>query len=114
MNLMAYDIIFSTNQLKTWIDKVIKSICSIELPYFKYYYIAKRYDDKCYNYYLILTNNKVDDPEPRYTRTSYSGIRKFSIKEIWNEGNFDKVDNNTFKLELVEKQLDCIIYKMIS
>lgn len=114
MNLSAYDIIMPKYQIKTWIDKKYKRICSVEIPFYKYYYLAKRYDSFCkgYDYFLILTNTKVDDPSPRCVYSPRPGLIRIDVRDIWNKCGFDKAKEEKINLKLYDNQEDGIVYEV--
>ena len=98
--------------MKTWIDKKYKRLCSVEIPFYKYYYLAKRYDNiyKDYDYFLILTNTKFDDPIPRCVYSPRPGLIRIDIRDIWFKAGIDKMKEPNVKLEVHDNQEDGIIY----
>lgn len=112
MNLSAYDIIVTSNQIKTWVDKKYKRICSVEIPFYKYYYLAKRYDSLHgdYDYFLILTNTKFDDPTPRYVYSPRPGLVRIDIRDIWFKARLNKLKEPAITLKLYDNQEDGIVY----
>lgn len=112
MNLVAYDIIISTNQVKTWIDKKYKRLCSVEIPFYKYYYLAKRYDviHNDYDYFLILTNTKVDDPVPRCVYSPRPGLIRIDLRDIWVKSGLEKTTEPNIRLDLYDNQEDGVVY----
>ena len=112
MNLAAYDKVDEVNYLKTWIDPRYKRLYSRELPFYKFYSFAKRYnnDTKETDFYLILHNNLESDITI-HSVISDKGMIKMYLKDIWNESifkTFKTVSNVT--LTLIDKQDDCVIY----
>lgn len=115
MNLSAYDIVINTSSFKTWVDIKKKRLNSVEIPFYNYYYIAKRYNTfyKCYTYFLIFTNDRVDDPIPRAVYSPRKGLIRVDLRDIWNKSKLstfkydDKVD-----VKIVDKQDDCVIYEL--
>lgn len=112
MNLVAYDIIVSTNQIKTWIDKKYKRLCSVEIPFYKYYYLAKRYDviHNDYDYFLILTNTKFDDPVPRCVYSPRPGLIRIDLRDIWVKSGLERITEPNVRLDLYDNQEDGVVY----
>lgn len=113
MNLSAYDIVKNVNDIKTWIDVKRKRLYSVELPFYIYFYIGKRYEPyyKKYSYYIIFTNEKYDDPVPRCVYSPRNGRIILDIKDIWSKSILSTYKHDTeIKLKLVDKQSDCVIY----
>ena len=112
MNLAAYDIITDKRKIKTWIDVEHKILYTKIIPFHNYYYLSEKYDSNydVYDIYIIVTNIKYDDPEPRYMSSKNNGTLKIKIKDIWNKiKNYNMLNVN---LILEEKQEDCLIYKL--
>lgn len=115
MNLVAYDIVKNSRSIKTWVDIKYKRLCSVEIPFYTYYYIAKRYSlrYKTYTYYLIFTNEKVDDPIPRCVFSPKPGLIRVNLRDIWNNTRLStKKCDEEIHLNVVDKQDDCIIYEL--
>lgn len=112
MNLAAYDIIMSKSQIKTWIDFNHKRLCSVEIPFYKYYYLAKRYDvvHNDYDYYLILTNTKFDDPTPRCVYSPRPGLIRLDISDIWFKAKINTLKEPNIRLDVYDNQEDGIVY----
>ena len=115
MNLSAYDIIKSIRDMKTWVDIKAKRLNSVEIPFYTYYYIAKRYNPyyKVYTYYIILTNEKIDDPTPRCVYSPRKGLVRIDLTDIWHKSRLCSFKFNTeINVTIVDKQNDCIIYSL--
>ena len=112
MNLAAYDIIMSNSQIKTWIDKKHKRLCSVEIPFYKYYYLAKRYDvmHNDYDYFLIFTNTKFDDPIPRCVYSPRPGLIRIDLSDIWIKAGLDKAKEPAIRIEIYDNQEDGVVY----
>ena len=112
MNLAAYDIIMDLSKSKTWIDIKNKILYTKAMPFRNYYYLAEKYDSvyKVYDIYIIITNEKYDDPEPRYVNRKSNGTIKLKIENIWNKIKCYNLSNANLSLE--EEQDDCLIYKL--
>lgn len=112
MNLSAYEIVPTKMQIKTWIDKKNKRICSREIPFYNYFYIAKRYNPfyDVYSYYLIVTNERLDDPVPRCAARNGTSVVRFNVRDIWIDAGFNKRKEINLNVKLVDKQEDCLVY----
>ena len=112
MNLVAYDIVMDKNKIKTWIDVKNKILYTKIIPFHNYYYLSEKYDDKygVYDIYIIVTNTKYDDPEPRYMNSKSNGTLKIKIKDVWDKIKSYNISNVNLVLE--EEQDDCFIYKL--
>ena len=115
MNLAAYDIIKSKKDMKNWVDIKAKRLNSVEIPFYTYYYIVRRYDPyyKIYTYYIVLTNERFDDPTPRCAYSPRKGLVRIDLRDIWNKSNLCKLKSDSeITIKITDKQEDCVIYKL--
>lgn len=115
MNLSAYDVIKQINYLKTWVDPRYKRLYSRELPDYKFYSFAKKYnpDNNVTDFYIILHNN-IDTDLIIHPVIIDKRVTKLYLKDIWNESPLRTITNiENIKLDIDDNtQDDCIIYKI--
>ena len=113
MNLLMYDPIDEkVDKQKTWVYPNKKCLFSRELKYYKYYYLAKRYDNNndCTNYFLIFVNNQVNNI-CKLTKIDNFGRLSVNISKIWKYTilkNITKPEN--INIDLVEYDKNQIVY----
>ena len=116
MNLNAYDEISpKIDKQKTWIDVRKHLILSREIKYRQYISVSKRYNptDHCYDYYIIVLDDKPDDRSFTRTRRDDYGRIKIRVNHIWQESSLRYFEKDTnISIELVEQADDGDIYKL--
>lgn len=112
MNLSAYDTIKQVDYLKTWVDPRYKRLYSREIPFYKFYSFAKKYnpDNKATDYYII-NHNTLDTDLIVHSTIQDKGMIKMYLKDIWDESPLKYIrDVENIKLEIDSEQEDCIVY----
>ena len=113
MNLSAYDTV-KVNKTSTYINTENKCLVTNEIPFYKYYSLAKRYnkEENCYDIYIIFSN-KAEENIVWNTVYFRSNKVKINLRHIWNNINIDA--NNWFvdvKLIKDDEDDDGCIYKL--
>lgn len=112
MNLAAYDTIKEINYLGHWIDPRYRRLYSRNLPYYKFYSFAKKYNPikQVTDFYIILHNN-LDTDLTIHSVIVDKGVIKLYLKDIWDETILKNIkDITNVDLILEDKQEDCSIY----
>lgn len=115
MNLSAYDLVKDFSKVRNYVDVKYKRLHSWDIPYKKYYAIAKRWSPSLQrnNYYIIVTDNELDDPVCRYTYSPSPNKTRFDLNDIWKTSDLCKFKVNTeIDVTLVDNQEDCIIFEL--
>lgn len=116
MNLNAYDnVTEKIDKTKTWIDVDKHLLLSREIKFRKYYLFTKRYDTelKTYEYFIVLTDNPIEDRVLFNTRLDDYGRIKIRLHDLYKESGISEFNKNmNISIYLVDKQEDGDIYKL--
>lgn len=110
INLNKYD---NVTQLKnTWISRKYLRLYSRVIKYKPYFTICKRYNTKFkyYDYYLILFEVPPINTVYKKVICGKYNILKFDLGLFWNKLPIPKEEDAEIDIELIEEDVDSIVY----
>lgn len=111
MNLNLYDNI-EIDKNKTWVDPAYKKLYSKEMERYAMFTVLKRYNpkDRCFDYFLALSNTGDKEHHWDCVTLTRSGIVKINLARYWHLLPFTKCAEFNVIIEEVEHDEDGIIY----
>ena len=116
MNLAAYDKVNNFNPNKDHIQISYKRLVSSTIEYHDRYCLLKTYEpnNKNYNYYLAVFDNKQEGIKDKFLKKDSNGFVKVYLTDIWNDlPDYVKEKNCNVDVKLVESQNDGKVYKLL-
>lgn len=116
MNLAAYDKVNNFNPNKDHIQISYKRLVSPTIEYHDRYCLLKTYEpnNKNYNYYIAVFNNKQEGIKDKFLKKDSNGFVKVYLTDIWNDlPDYVKEKNCNVDVKLVESQNDGKVYKLL-
>lgn len=116
INLNKYDIISNkVDKNKTWVDINKQLLLSREIKYHRFYILSKRfnYDTNEYEFFIIMSDNKIPEAINSSTNKDDYGRIKLRINRIFNECglNLLKEDVN-IHIECIDEDEESCSYKL--
>ena len=115
MNLAAYDSMIDNFTDHTYIDEYYRTMYSMDIEFRTNYCFLSKYNSetKATDIFICMSDEREDGYKWFLTTKTKIGRVKIDLKPIWNNLPLKAIDfNQRTPIKEVDRQEDCIIYKL--